>query len=218
MSVNFSLFFGNQPTVLIYTRQQNEFPQKEEVQKVCQLYLKLLIVFIKIIKKEIPFDYNQFHSLANKLQIQEIITSIWNQQMIQKIISLQKSLLKISTFCNPNSKIQLVGSDYFINTIPKIFYLLLACIVDSSTSKLIIIKGQTIKNQLKLLKIQGKFNIPKLNHYTRKIQNYLLLICKEIKPQQFCINLEFNDEIFQPFTNIIMPQLHFKYSKKKITK
>ncbi|CAD8129138.1 unnamed protein product [Paramecium sonneborni] len=215
ISLDFSIFFGNQPTILIQNNQQQVQFQNQEVQQLCLLYLKLLTVFIKIIKRKIPFDYNQFHNLANKVQIQEIITSIWSQQIILKIISLQKSLLKISTFCNPKATIQFVGSDLFIKTIPKIFSLLLACIVDSSTSELIIIKGQTIQKDLKLINIQGKFNIQKLNGYTRKIKNYLLLICKEIKAQQFCINLEFNDEIYQPFNNIIMPQLNFNYSKKK---
>ncbi|CAD8128421.1 unnamed protein product [Paramecium sonneborni] len=217
MSVDFSIFFGNQPTILIQTKEQHAEFQNEEVQKVCQLYLKLLTVFIKIIKKKIPFDYNQFHNLANKVQIQEIITSIQSQQMKTKIINLQKSLLKIEKFCSANTTIQLVGLDYFINTIPKIFYLLFACIVDSSTSESIIIKGQIIENQLKLIKIQGQFDITKLNDYTRRIKSYLLIICKEIKAQQFSINLEFNDEILQPFTNIKMPQLHFNYSKKKFT-
>ncbi|CAD8129722.1 unnamed protein product [Paramecium sonneborni] len=58
------------------------------------------------------------------------MTSIGSQQMISKIISLQKSLFEIEKFKNPNSTIQFVGSDYFINTILKIFYLLLACIID----------------------------------------------------------------------------------------
>ncbi|CAD8081333.1 unnamed protein product [Paramecium sonneborni] len=217
ISVDFSIFFGNQPTILIQTCQQQIYFQNQEVQNVCQSYLKLLTVFIKIIKKKIPLDYNQFHNLANKVQIQEIITSIWSQQMISKVISLEKSLLKMQKFCNPNTIIKLVGSDQFINTIPKIFYLLLACIMDSSTSQLIIIKGQTMENQLKLIKIQGQFKIKKLNNYTRKIKNYLLLICKEIKAQQFSINLELNEEIYQPFTNLVMPQYIFNYSKKRLT-
>ncbi|CAD8112057.1 unnamed protein product [Paramecium sonneborni] len=217
MSVDFSIFLGNQPTILIQIRQQHVQFQNEEVQKVCQLYLKLLTVFIKIIKQNIPFNYDQFHNLANKVLIQQIITSIWSQQITSKIISLEKSLQKIQKFCYPNTTIQLFGSDYFINTIPKIFYLLLACIVDSSNSESIRIKGYTNKNELKLIKIQGQFDIPKLNNYTIKIKNYLLLICKEVKAQQFCINLEFNDEIVQPFTNIKMPQLHFNWQKKKFT-
>ncbi|CAD8065861.1 unnamed protein product [Paramecium sonneborni] len=215
ISIDYSIFFGNQPTILIQTSQQIIQLQKQQVEKVCLLYLKLLTLFIKIIKQKIPFDQIQFHKLANKIQIQEIITSIWSQQMLSKEISLQKSLLKIQTFCNPNTMIQLVGSDQFINTIPKIFHLLLACIVDSSTSKLIKIKGQTMENQLKLIKIQGKFNLKKLNDYTRKIKNCLLLICKKIQAQKFCIELEFNEEIYQPFPNNKMPQLHFNYKKKK---
>ncbi|CAD8201348.1 unnamed protein product [Paramecium pentaurelia] len=217
LQVYFSIFFGNQPTILIQLKQSQLQLKNKDVQKVCQLYLKLLTVFIKIIKENIPFDYNQFHNLANKIQFQNKITSIWNQQMISKTISLKKSILKIQKFCNPNTKIQLISSDLIIYTIPKIFHLLLACIVDSSISELIIIKYETVETQLKLIKIQGKFNIRKLNSYTIKIKNCLLLICKEINVQQFCINIELNDEILQPFTNIIMPQLHFNYSKKKLT-
>ncbi|CAK67126.1 unnamed protein product (macronuclear) [Paramecium tetraurelia] len=217
IQVDFSIFFGNQPTILIQTSQSKLHIQNQEANKVSQLYLKLLTVFIKIIKEDIPFNYNQFHNLANKIQLQDKITQMWNKQMISKILSLKKSVSKIQAFCNPKSKIQLVGSDIFLNTIPKIFNLLLACILDSSTSELIIIKGESMENQLKIIKIQGTFNIRKLNQFTLKIKNYLLLICKEIKAEQYCINLELNEEILQPFNNNIMPQLHFNYSKKKRT-
>ncbi|CAD8105337.1 unnamed protein product [Paramecium primaurelia] len=211
MQVDFSIFFGNQPTILIQTRQSKLHSQNQEIQQVCQQYLKLLIIFIRIIKENIPFDKIQFHNIANKIQFQDLMIQIWNSQLLCKTISLKKSLQKIQKYSNPNTTIQLVSPNYFINTIPKIFYLLLAFIVDCQTSELIIIKGETLDTNLNKIKLQGKFNIRKLNYYISKIKFYFLLICKEINAEQFCINLEFNDEIFSPFTNIIMPQLNFGY-------
>ncbi|CAD8069748.1 unnamed protein product [Paramecium sonneborni] len=101
-------------------------------------------------------------------------------------------VFKISTFCNPNAANQLFCSDLFINTIPKMFYLLSICIDDSSTSKLIIIKGWNIKIQLKIIK------------YLNEKKQELLTFSYTKKSKQ-----KSNE-----FTDIIMPQSNFNYLKK----
>ncbi|CAD8119836.1 unnamed protein product [Paramecium sonneborni] len=205
MLVNYSIFFGNQPTILIQTDSSQYYSQNQEIQKVSHAYLKLMSVFIKIIKHNKPFDKIQFHNLANKIQFQGLMISIWNKQIVQKTISLKKSLLKVQSFCNPYTKIKLIDSDQFINTLPKIFYLLLAFVVDCTNSEQIKMKHESLETQLIRIKIKGKFNIQKLNYYTFKFKYYLLLICKEINADQNCINIQLNDEILQPFTDLNMP-------------
>ncbi|CAK92287.1 unnamed protein product (macronuclear) [Paramecium tetraurelia] len=81
------------------------------------------------------------------------------------------------------------------------------------TSELVIIKGETLETKSNRIRLQGKFNIRKLNYYTIKIKYQLQLICKEVNAEQFCIYLELNDEILSPFTNVIMPQFYFGYIK-----
>ncbi|CAD8125056.1 unnamed protein product [Paramecium sonneborni] len=217
IQINYSIFFGNQPTILIQTSSSKLFSENSEIQKACHLYLKLMTVFIKIIKENKPFNKIQFHNLANKIQFQNLMISIWNKQIQSKTVSLKRSILKIQTFCNPSTKIQFIGSDQLIKTIPKIFYLLLASIVNCTINQQMIVKHEILQTQSNRIIFQGKFNIQKLNYSTTKIKYYLLLICKEIYADQFCINLELNDEILQPFYDRIIPKNQIGYLKKKLT-
>ncbi|CAD8189947.1 unnamed protein product [Paramecium pentaurelia] len=202
LKLNFSIFFGNQPTILIQKCSHQQEQNIKNYQNISKLYLNIIISLIKIIKERKKFDSFKFQLIAKKLFLKNLISTIQNQNFSSYIISFKRLLSKIYILSNKKQQIQLLCQDVQFITIPKIFQLFLVLLIECSHNEIILIQHIRIENEVITIKFCSAFNIQKIKAYVTKLEYYFLLIFQNIKYDDDSVTVKLNQEIFVPFKNL----------------
>ncbi|CAK64409.1 unnamed protein product (macronuclear) [Paramecium tetraurelia] len=201
LKLNFSIFFGNQPTILIQKDIHQYESNLKSNQKVNKLYLNIITSLIKIIKQNKKYDEIKFQIVAKKLFLKNLISKIETHNFSSQLISFKKILHKAYVLTNKKCQF-LICQDFQITTIPKIFDLFLALLMDCSHNEIISIKDLRSENQQIAIKFGGALNIKRLKAYLDKLEYYFLLIFQNIKYDDAYVTVKLNEEIFVPFKNL----------------
>ncbi|CAD8118475.1 unnamed protein product [Paramecium sonneborni] len=200
IKLNFSVFYGNQPTILIQKHTPLQELHYKKYSNFTQLYLQIVIFLIRIIKENKNFNSVKFQIIAKKLFLKNLVVEIYNQNFTSKTISLRKLIKNTTLLKNPNKQIQLLFKDLIFTTIPKIFHIYLAFIFECSNNELILVKVEQNKNnEILTLQFFGAFNCEKLRIYVQKFEYYLFLIFRNIKCEEKKVTIQLNSEIFIPY-------------------
>ncbi|CAD8191774.1 unnamed protein product [Paramecium octaurelia] len=203
LKLNFSIFFGNQPTILIQKDIHfYESTLKNNQKKTSRLYLNIIISLIRIIKENKKYNEVKFQVIAKKLFLKNLISKIENYNFSSQLINFKKILHEALVLSNKKYQIQLLCQDFQIYTIPKIFQLFLFLIIDCSHNEIIHIKDLRRENEQITIRFGGSLYMKRMKAYLDQLEYYLLLIFENVKCDDVYVTVKLKQEIFVPFRKL----------------